>query len=282
MRESPANMQNQPKQDRVIYVAAPGFRLVNADWSQAEMRVMAWQAREERMIEAFERGEDVHAITAAAIYGVPLENVRTHLVYFNGKQRPVRDAGKQGGLAMNYGMGATTFAKNFGVKVEEAQKFIADYFKQWPRIRSRQKEILLEATVTRKMRGAFGRWVPILSWSEQRDGSWAPADPAACIAFSAQNAVAEMCRVVLGDMDVAGIPLITTTHDSFTAEVKSEMAMQTAEWMKRMMEREWAELGEWKGKKFRCPADVAISGEGGNWGEFSASNPQGLKGVTID
>ena len=110
------NMQNLPRGSQLKYAlcAPEGYKFVDCDLSQIEARMLAWLAEADDLVEAFDRGDDVYKIMAAAIYDKQADDVT----------KEERFVGKQTVLGCGYGMGATRFQvqlKNFGVELEEAE-----------------------------------------------------------------------------------------------------------------------------------------------------------------
>ena len=125
------NLQNIPvrtelgRQIRRAFIARPGCVLVDADYSQIELRVLAHMSGDETMIEAFREGQDIHARTASEVYGVPLDQV-TH---------EMRSASKAVNFGIVYGISDFTLAKNISVSRKEARKFIERYFERYPGVK---------------------------------------------------------------------------------------------------------------------------------------------------
>ncbi|MDY2770581.1 MAG: DNA polymerase, partial [Eubacteriales bacterium] len=113
------------RQIRRAFIAKPGCVLVDADYSQIELRVLAHMSGDETMIEAFREGQDIHARTAAEVYGVPLEHV-TH---------EMRSASKAVNFGIVYGISDFTLAKNISVSRKEAKEFIERYFERYPGVK---------------------------------------------------------------------------------------------------------------------------------------------------
>ena len=126
------NLQNIPiktemgRRVRKAFIARRGWRLISADYSQVELRILAHMADEPVLKEAFERGEDIHATTASAIYDTPLKSV-------NAMQRSYA---KRINFGIAYGMGAFALAQNTGMSQADAQEFIRKYFERFPRVRA--------------------------------------------------------------------------------------------------------------------------------------------------
>ena len=117
------NLQNIPvrsdlgREMRKFFVARPGCLLVDADYSQIELRVLADAADDQTMIDAFNNGDDIHAITASQVFNMPLEMV-TPLM---------RSRAKAVNFGIVYGIGAFSLAKNIGVTRAEADRYIKGY-----------------------------------------------------------------------------------------------------------------------------------------------------------
>ncbi len=135
------NLQNIPirteegRRVRRAFVAKAGWQFVGADYSQVELRVMAHASGDESLIAAFQRGEDIHATTAAAVYGVPLDEVTYDK----------RRIAKAVNFGLIYGQGAYGLARQLGIEVGEADTFITRYFERFPRVRTYMEAIQIEA-----------------------------------------------------------------------------------------------------------------------------------------
>ncbi|MCK4772961.1 MAG: DNA polymerase I, partial [Candidatus Latescibacteria bacterium] len=127
LASSDPNLQNIPvrtkegREIRTAFVAEKGMKLVSADYSQIELRIMAHLSKDERLQEAFRRGEDIHVSTAAAIFDCPIEAV-------NEMQR--RQA-KTVNFGVMYGMGSVSLGKQLGIPSAEAKDFINSYFERF-------------------------------------------------------------------------------------------------------------------------------------------------------
>ena len=125
------NLQNIPvrtelgRQIRQAFIARPGWMLVDADYSQIELRVLAHISGDETMISAFREEQDIHARTASEVYGVPLSEVTGQM----------RSASKAVNFGIVYGISDFALAKNIGVSRAEARAFIDRYFERYPGIR---------------------------------------------------------------------------------------------------------------------------------------------------
>ena len=129
---SEPNLQNIPvrtelgKAIRGAFVARPGWVLVDADYSQIELRVLAHISGDPTMIHAFQEDQDIHARTASEVYGVPLDQVTGQM----------RSASKAVNFGIVYGISEFTLAKNIGTSRFEAKAFIDRYFERYPGVKA--------------------------------------------------------------------------------------------------------------------------------------------------
>ena len=125
------NLQNIPvrtelgREIRHAFVAEPGWQLVDADYSQIELRVLAHMSGDTGMQAAFLHDEDIHTRTAAEVYGVPMEAVT----------REMRSAAKAVNFGIVYGISDFGLARNIGVSRREAAEFIERYFSRYPGVK---------------------------------------------------------------------------------------------------------------------------------------------------
>jgi DNA polymerase-1 len=135
------NLQNIPvrleegRRVRAAFVASPGHRLLAADYSQIELRVLAHLSGDEALCAAFRGGRDVHAETAAAVFGVPAQAVTPDM----------RRRAKAVNFGIVYGISAFGLARDLGIGVGEAQAFIDAYFERHPRVRAFLEDTVAEA-----------------------------------------------------------------------------------------------------------------------------------------
>lgn len=125
------NLQNIPirtaegKKIRAAFIAAPGYKIVSADYSQIELRIMAHLSKDKTLLDTFKNGLDVHQATASEVFGVPLDQV-THA-----QRRSVKAIN----FGLIYGMSSFGLAKQLGVSREESQLYIDTYFKRLPGVK---------------------------------------------------------------------------------------------------------------------------------------------------
>jgi DNA polymerase-1 len=157
LSSSNPNLQNIPIGDefglriRSAFVAEPGWRLISADYSQIELRVLAHMSEDPLLIEAFSRGEDIHARTAQEIFGV-LPALQTH------EHRRMAKAINYGVI---YGLSSFGLAARTGTSKTEAQQYIDEYFRRYSKVKDFLEGCVAEARETGRVRTLFGRLRPI-------------------------------------------------------------------------------------------------------------------------
>lgn len=147
------NLQNIPvrrelgAQIRKMFVASPGRVLVDADYSQIELRLLAHIANDETMIAAFRSGEDIHAVTASQVFGVPLAEVtplqRSHAKAVN--------------FGIVYGISAFSLAQDIGVFQSEAKAYMDSYFAKYHGVRAYMTRVVEQAKADGYVTTLFGR-----------------------------------------------------------------------------------------------------------------------------
>ncbi|MBU3639739.1 DNA polymerase I [Polynucleobacter sp. AP-RePozz3-80-G7] len=163
LASSDPNLQNIPvrteegRRIREAFVPADGCKLLSADYSQIELRIMAHIAEDENLLTAFKEGKDVHQATAAEIFGVPLDDV-------NSEQRRYA---KVINFGLIYGMSAFGLAGNLGIERSAAQNYIAKYFDRYPGVAQYMERTRLEARENGYVETVFGRrlWLPEIKGS---------------------------------------------------------------------------------------------------------------------
>ena len=159
------NLQNIPvrtergRELRKFFCAADGFVLVDADYSQIELRVLAHIADDKNMIDAFACGRDIHRSTAAKVFGLPDELVTPAL----------RSRAKAVNFGIVYGIGAFSLSKDIGVSVKEAERYIKDYLSLYAGINSYMTEVVEQAKKDGYVTTMFGRrrYLPELASSNR-------------------------------------------------------------------------------------------------------------------
>ena len=147
------NLQNIPirtelgSQLRAYFVAKPGCVLVDADYSQIELRILAHITGDAHMQQAFLNGEDIHRSTAAKIYGIPQSEVTPRL----------RSSAKAINFGIMYGKGAYSLSKDIGVSVKEADAFLKNYLATFPKVSGYMDKTISDARNCGYVSTLFGR-----------------------------------------------------------------------------------------------------------------------------
>ena len=147
------NLQNIPirtelgSQLRAYFIAKPGCVLVDADYSQIELRILAHITGDEHMQQAFRSGEDIHRSTAAKIYNLPLEAVTPR----------IRSSAKAINFGIMYGKGAYSLSKDIGVSVREADAFLKNYLATFPKVSGYMDKTISDARNCGYVSTLFGR-----------------------------------------------------------------------------------------------------------------------------
>jgi DNA polymerase-1 len=231
------NLQNIPvrtetgQEIRAAFVAAQGYQLIKADYSQLELRIVAHMAEDKAMLEAFRRGADIHIATAAQVFGVALDAVTP-------KQR--RHA-KTLNFGVLYGMGARNFAQAADVSVEEARSFIERYERTYTGIVAFRAEILAQANELGYVETLFGRRRPVPEIKASSPGIRAAAERYAFNTPVQGTAADIIKKAMLGlhahmKKEYPKAKLVLTVHDELVAEVPVKEVATFAADMKRIME----------------------------------------------
>jgi DNA polymerase-1 len=147
------NLQNIPvrtkegREVREAFIAGPGSKIISADYSQIELRIMAHLSKDQRLLEAFHKGEDVHRATASEVFREPLEAVTSD-------QRRIA---KVVNFGLIYGMSTFGLARNLGIERGAAKNYIERYFEHFPGVRRYMDETRRKAAADGFVETVFGR-----------------------------------------------------------------------------------------------------------------------------
>ena len=151
------NLQNIPvrmelgREIRELFVPRKGYLFTDADYSQIELRVLASMSGDENLIEAYREAEDIHAITASKVFGVPLAEVTPEL----------RRNAKAVNFGIVYGISAFGLSDNLSISRKEAADYISSYFESYPQVKQFLDALVASAKETGYSVTAFGRRRPI-------------------------------------------------------------------------------------------------------------------------
>ena len=162
---SEPNLQNIPvrtelgREMRKFFVAEDGWVLVDADYSQIELRVLAHAANDNVMIDSFNSGKDIHRSTAARVFNVPEELVTSSM----------RSSAKAVNFGIVYGIGAFSLSKDIGVSVHEANDYIEEYLRNFSGVKNYMEKVIESARDKGYAEDMFGRrrYLPELSSSNR-------------------------------------------------------------------------------------------------------------------
>lgn len=255
------NLQNIPimselgREIRKAFIVEKGFLLVSFDYSQIELRVAAHLANDEKMIEAFRRGMDIHALTAAEVYNVPLEKVTPDL----------RRNAKTLNFGILYGMGSRAFSEATGMTREEAKRFIDEYFRNFSGIREYIERTKRFAEENGYVETLFGRrrYIPEIqspNWQLKREAERMAVNmPVQGTATGdiIKMAMIEVDKYVKKEKLANDVRMLLQVHDELLFEIKKDLARKIAPQIKKIMESA-AEL--------KAPLAVNIK-IGKSWGE---------------
>ncbi|MCC6905141.1 MAG: DNA polymerase I, partial [Anaerolineae bacterium] len=198
LSSSDPNLQNIPirteqgRRVRFAFVAAPGHRLVGADYSQVELRVLAHICKDEGLQRAFHDNQDIHASTAAAVYGIPLNAVTSEQ----------RSFAKRVNFGLIYGMGAFRLARDSNMTRTEAEEFIKTYFGRFPRIQAyldATKRQMVEAGYVETLLGRRRYFPQLDSASRQTERERRDAERAA-INMPIQGTAADIMKIAMNNL----------------------------------------------------------------------------------
>src|SRR3970040_1742623 len=234
---SDPNLQNIPirtaegRRIRGAFVAEPGWLLLSADYSQIELRVLAHMSGAPNLIEAFRQQEDIHARTAARVFGDSSGL----------SEAEQRRRAKIINFSIIYGKTAFTLGKEFGVSNREAQAFIDNYFDRYPKVRELLDKIVREAQLTGKVKTIFGRhrYVPEIN---SRNRATREAAKRVAVNAPIQGTAADLVKKAMVDLwgelgrRERGSRLLLQVHDELVLEVPEKEAEVASQVVRQVME----------------------------------------------
>jgi len=250
------NLQNIPVRTplgarlREFFVADEGCVLVDADYSQIELRVLAHAANDRAMIEAFNSNVDIHTATAAKIHNLPIDMV----------SHEVRQSAKAVNFGIVYGIGAFSLSNDIGTSVKEAQRLIDSYLTEFSGVCEYMKNTVAEGEKNGYVETLFNRRreIPELKSSNKMVHA---AGERVARNTPIQGTAADIIKIAMNRVysrlkkELPTARLILQVHDELIVECKTQDANKAAEIVKEEMQKS-AEL------KVRLEADVHI---GKNW-----------------
>jgi len=260
LSSSDPNLQNIPvrteegRRIRQSFIPEQGYRMLAADYSQIELRIMAHLSKDESLLSAFAAGADVHKATAAQVFSTSLDKVT----------KDQRRSAKAINFGLMYGMSAFGLAKQLGVERRDAQTYIDMYFKQYPGVKAYMEEVKQLAYKQGFIETVFGRrlYLPEINSKNamrrqyaERTAINAPMQGTA--ADIIKRAMLSIDSWISDDNEPDSIRMIMQVHDELVFEVKSEMLQSAIVSIREIMQSA-AELD--------VPLIVDI-GHGDNWNQ---------------
>ena len=237
LSSSEPNVQNIPvrteegRKIRRAFVATPGHRLISADYSQIELRVLAHIAEVPTLRQAFADGIDIHAMTASEMFGVPVQ----------GMDPMVRRRAKAINFGIIYGISAFGLANQLGIARSEASAYIEKYFERFPGIRDYMDRAKAEAKAKGYVTTLFGRRAHYPGIADKNAAVRAFNERAA-INAPIQGSAADVIRRAMIRMDTAldeaglAAQMLLQVHDELIFEVPEAEVEATIAVVKRVME----------------------------------------------
>ncbi len=220
LASSDPNLQNIPvrtaegRRIRQAFVAPAGYKLMSADYSQIELRIMAHLSQDAGLLKAFQAGEDVHKATASEVFGVPIDQV-------NSEQRRYA---KVINFGLIYGMSAFGLARNLDIDRGVAKNYIDQYFAKYPGVARYMEDIRQAARAQGYVETVFGRrlWLPEIN---SPNGPRRQAAERAAINAPMQGTAADLIKLAMIEVqhslekEKLRSRLVLQVHDELVLEV---------------------------------------------------------------
>ena len=258
LSSSDPNLQNIPirtpegRRIRQAFVAPEGYRLLAADYSQIELRIMAHLSQDEGLLAAFAAEQDIHTATAAEVFGRDLDSVTAD----------ERRSAKAINFGLMYGMSAFGLARQLGIERGEAQSYVDLYFSRYPGVKHYMDETRKQAREQGYVSTVLGRrlYLPEIDSRNHQRRQYAERS---AINAPMQGTAADIIKRAMIDVDRwlaesgADARLIMQVHDELVLEVEAGAAAKLAEEINARME---------SAASLRVPLKVDF-GLGNNWDE---------------
>ena len=265
MASQEPNLQNIPVKSelgraiRGAFIAEKGFKLVALDYSQMELRIATFLSGDEKLIDIFRKGEDVHTKVASFVFNVEPKHVTPEM----------RRQAKVINFGIIYGMGVLALKQNLGSNREDAQKFLNDYFNTFSTLASYLGHVKAETAVKGYTETLFGRRryfggihskIPYIKAQAERMAINAPIQ-----GTEADIIKLAMVRIdeYLRDKEFEGVMfLLLQVHDELVLEIREDKAEEIARDIKKIMENV-VDVKETKGIVMTAQIHIGV-----NWGEL--------------
>ncbi|WP_127347289.1 DNA polymerase I [Pseudidiomarina mangrovi] len=260
LSSSDPNLQNIPirteagRRVRKAFTAPDGYQIVAIDYSQIELRIMAHLSQDKQLLEAFSKGRDIHAATAAEVFGTALEQVTSEQ----------RRRAKAVNFGLIYGMSAFGLAQQLDIPRHEAQLYMDKYFERFPGVLRYMEETRKKAKQHGYVETLFGRRLQLPEIRASNQGRVKAAERAA-INAPMQGTAADIIKKAMIDVaafihqqtEPGEVYMIMQVHDELVFEVKQQRVAALIPQLVAVMEH-------------TCKLDVPLiaeAGHGNNWDE---------------
>lgn len=236
LSSSDPNLQNIPvrstegRRIRQAFIAPPGYTIASIDYSQIELRLMAHFSQDQRLLQAFHEGQDIHRATASEVFGSALEDVSTEQ----------RRAAKAINFGLIYGMSAFGLARQLGIAREEAAAYLKRFFERYPGVQQFMETTKAQAHERGYVETLAGRrlYLPMIN---DRNGQRRQAAERVAINAPLQGTAADLIKRAMIDVhywlqqNAADAHMIMQVHDELVFELPSERAPELAEQLTQRM-----------------------------------------------
>lgn len=255
------NLQNIPirtelgREIRAAFIAEPGHVLLSADYSQIELRLLAHFSEDPLLVEAFRRGDDIHTLTAAQVFGVPPLMISAEH----------RRRAKAVNFGIVYGISPFGLAQQLGIEQREAKAFIQAYFEKYTGVRTFIDRVLEETRRDQKVKTHFGRTRPIPDINSKNANARGFAERTA-VNTPLQGTAADLIKLAMIQIDeelrhrTLGSRMLLQVHDELLFEAPENEIETLCNLVKEKMEKV-------------CPLNVPLlveMGVGPNWRDLTS------------
>lgn len=231
------NLQNIPvrtdagRELRKFFLPRKGYKLISADYSQIELRLLACIANDEAMLSAFKSGTDIHTSTASAVFGVPVDMVTPIL----------RKRAKAVNFGIVYGIGEYSLSQDLDISVKQAKEYIESYLASYPGVSAYLRDIVKYATEHGSVDTLYGRtrYIPEI---QSKNGVMRKFGERVAMNSPIQGSAADIIKIAMlnvskrlknSDIDAK---LILQVHDELIIEARADQAEKAAQILKEEME----------------------------------------------
>ena len=264
LASSDPNLQNIPiktndgKEIRKAFVAEKDNILISADYNQIEMRILADMADVKELKKAFKNNQDIHALTASQVFGVPLDKVKEEL----------RRKAKAINFGIIYGISQYGLAKQISVSNQEAQDFINEYFKKFPEIKDYMSNTIKFCRKNGFVNNIFGRKIHLRGIND-KNFSIRSFQERAAINAPIQGSAADIIRLAMIEIDKKNneekkisAKMLLQIHD----ELVFESSLKDQKNNEKLIRKAMTSVSSSDYHMFSIPLEVNVN-SGYNWGE---------------